>query len=287
MSKYKCKCGKTFDRGSSLASHQNWCEKSESKRPNISYEKIKCKKCGQLVAEPQIERHVDSKKCKRNRGELENHNNIEDWKIKEGVYECPICEERFGKYGIGAHYYRKHVIDPSDYRDYGDPWNKGLTEEDDERVKKYSETLRKKYENNELEHWCEGLTKENSDKVSDIADKISKTVNKKIENNNWHYSFSKVRTYNYKGVNLHGSWELKFAKYLDKNGICWERPDEKFVYQFEGEERHYIPDFYIPERNKYIEIKGYKTEKDEAKWEYFPCDLEILREEDLEELNII
>ena len=37
-------------------------------------------------------------------------------------------------------------------------------------------------------------------------------------------------------------------------------------------QRYYTPDFYLPDEDIYIEIKGYKTIKDEAKWSQFPID---------------
>lgn len=119
--------------------------------------------------------------------------------------------------------------------------------------------------------------------------KISKTVNKRVQQGTWHYSFSKVRSHKYKSkyageVNLMGSWEYLFAQYLDKNNIPWRRPKEKFYYEFDGLKSgkgYYVPDFYLIEEDLYIEIKGYETDKDRAKWKWFPLQLKILKEQDL------
>jgi hypothetical protein len=59
-------------------------------------------------------------------------------------------------------------------------------------------------------------------------------------------------------------WELKYAQYLDEIGVVWERNTASFPYEFEGKMRNYTPDFYLPMTDEYVEIKGYKTEKDEA-----------------------
>ena len=95
--------------------------------------------------------------------------------------------------------------------------------------------------------------------------------------------------HNYNGVDLHGSWELKYAKHLDSNNILWERCNTVFKYVFEGKERQYKPDFFLPDTNEYVEIKGYVTPKDQAKWEQFPKDitLKVLMKQDLKKLNII
>ena len=32
----------------------------------------------------------------------------EDWKVKNGLYKCPFCDEVKSKMGIGSHIWRKH-----------------------------------------------------------------------------------------------------------------------------------------------------------------------------------
>jgi hypothetical protein len=117
--------------------------------------------------------------------------------------------------------------------------------------------------------------------------KLSQIVMKKIEEGTWHLSFSKSRTHDYKGVKFHGLWEVKFAMNLDDKNVEWRRPTEKFQYTFEGKTRNYTPDFWIPELDSYVEIKGYTTPKDEAKWSQFPLKLIILKGEDLIQLGIL
>jgi hypothetical protein len=57
---------------------------------------------------------------------------------------------------------------------------------------------------------------------------------------------------------LRSSWEYVFAKWLDKNNICW-KIEEKF-YKLSDKE-YYRPDFFIYDENgrlsKIIEVKGY------------------------------
>ena len=42
--------------------------------------------------------------------------------------------------------------------------------------------------------------------------------------------------------------------------------DEELLYFWEKRERRYYPDFYLPEYDKYIEVKGYERERDLKKW---------------------
>jgi hypothetical protein len=118
---------------------------------------------------------------------------------------------------------------------------------------------------------------------------VSKTVNQKVKDGSWHTSLAKNLHYNYNGIDLHGSWEFLYAKWLDENQIKWRRPKESFPYNFENKERKYTPDFYLIDSNEYIEIKGFKTLKDEAKWSQFPKNLKfkILFEIDLKNLKIL
>jgi len=80
---------------------------------------------------------------------------------------------------------------------------------------------------------------------------------------------------------LDSSYELAYAKRLDENNIKWERNTERFSYTYNGEKKKYIPDFYLVDENKYIEIKGFEIEKDRAKWSDFPHELEVLKKKDL------
>ena len=78
------------------------------------------------------------------------------------------------------------------------------------------------------------------------------------------------------GVKLKGSWEVKVASWLDMQGIIWESEVNPQAYYYIDKWRLYFPDFYLPELGIYIEVKGYKTDRDEAKWFYFSGDLYII-----------
>lgn len=84
-----------------------------------------------------------------------------------------------------------------------------------------------------------------------------------------------------------GTWEYKYAVYLDTLGIQWRRNTKRFEYWYEGKLRKYIPDFYIVDSDGYIEIKGYTTEKDLAKWSQFPHTLTVLGKIELKQLKLL
>lgn len=122
---------------------------------------------------------------------------------------------------------------------------------------------------------------------SNISRKVSETVKQKVINGEWHTSLAKRMHYKYKGVSLHGKWELKYAMWLDDENIPWVRNKDQFDYVFKGVQRKYTPDFYLPDTDEYVEIKGYKTDKDEAKWTQFSKKLTVITGKDLKRLGIL
>lgn len=49
--------------------------------------------------------------------------------------------------------------------------------------------------------------------------------------------------------------------------------------------RTYFPDFYLPNLDLYIEVKGYERERDLAKWSQFPEKLIVLKKQEIEEIK--
>ena len=61
---------------------------------------------------------------------------------------------------------------------------------------------------------------------------------------------------------MDSTWEVACAKRLDELGIKWMRtPSIKLKYITRSRRiRNYIPDFYLPDYDIYIEVKGYWTD---------------------------
>lgn len=70
----------------------------------------------------------------------------------------------------------------------------------------------------------------------------------------------------YKGVILDSSWEVLVAKYLDEHNIAWIKPINGFEYIWKNKIHIYYPDFYLCDYDMYIEVKGYKRDRDVEKW---------------------
>ena len=85
-------------------------------------------------------------------------------------------------------------------------------------------------------------------------------------------------------IKFQGHWELEFYEWCLRHNISVERCIKRFRYEYNGT-RSYNPDFYIPSRDLYVEVKGYMTPKDEAKWRDFPLSLRIIRESDIKAIR--
>lgn len=70
------------------------------------------------------------------------------------------------------------------------------------------------------------------------------------------------------GMEVLGSWEELIVEKSMEENLEISKPTIGYSYIFEESTRTYYPDFYIPSLDLYIEVKGYKTEKDEAKWDH-------------------
>ena len=70
---------------------------------------------------------------------------------------------------------------------------------------------------------------------------------------------------------LDSSYEFIMAKYLDEKKFKWIKNHKKFPYiKVDGKSANYVPDFYIEDLDLWVETKGYMTENDKRKIQYFP-----------------
>ena len=126
----------------------------------------------------------------------------------------------------------------------------------------------------------------------DTKEKFRESHRKSIEaryENGWMPKAGRCKKYKYYSpiagqVSLDGTWELNVAQEMDQLNMNWTRNQKRFSYFFEGKSRHYTPDFYLPDLDLYLEVKGYETAKDRSKWEQFLKPLKVL---ELQEMNFL
>lgn len=104
-----------------------------------------------------------------------------------------------------------------------------------------------------------------------------------VEKNPESYTSSnrgRTKQIEYNGIKFQGQWELDFYKWCNNNNVRCERSKNWFPYEWNGS-RKYNPDFYLPDLNRYVEVKGYETERDRRKWLQFPEDLVIIKAKEI------
>lgn len=130
------------------------------------FRKKECDKCHREITVINFSKHYNACNGKQNIS-------VETYKTSSG-YKCPECNKIFKKLGIKNHIWREHTSDGLKYKlnfkNYNCfAWNKGLSKETNESVKKQGETLSTRYETGELISTWKGKkhTNESKKKLSD------------------------------------------------------------------------------------------------------------------------
>ena len=127
-------------------------------------------------------------------------------------------------------------------------WNKGLTKETSESVRKYSEKLKTI------------LPKPKTDSGRKKLSVLAK------ERGLGGYRPHPNKGAIYNGVWFDSSWEILVAKSLDEHGVQWERPKTGYVWN--NNNNKYYPDFFLPDFNVFLDPKNdYLRKKDQFKIE--------------------
>jgi hypothetical protein len=206
------------------------------------------------------------------------------------MHECPNCGKTYGSWqALSSH---KGFC--------GRPHRKSNLIEYNKKVK--SGEIQKKFSNQYTKAKEIGLPKpeiseETRNKMGwnkgiplskDHRDKIRNGMRKAVLENPDSYSKSnvsgRVKLYEYKGTKLKGKWELDTAKWFDKKDIKWTNDIDPFEYFWNGGTHHYFPDFYLEDYNLYVEVKGFPTERDYAKWSVVD-NLLIIEKEDIQKIR--
>lgn len=139
-----------------------------------------------------------------------------------------------------------------------------------------AETKKKISEKSKLQVWTEDRKKKHSEIMKQTVSNFPESYS----------SSNRGRTKQiiFDGIKFQGKWELVFYQYCINNDINIRRCNEWFEYDWNGI-RKYFPDFYLPDKNIYVEVKGYQTDRDLAKWSAFPHTLVVVRKEDIEAIE--
>ena len=240
-----------------------------------------CSKCGREISASNYKRHVDC--CNRI--------------IEEKTYICDICGKECNKHSLAYHKWVMHTEE-------GEKWRSTHSEKvkkaNPDLGKKVSASLREGYRSGRLKPTKK--TEEGRRKLAEAShrrgqtketkEKLSAIIQKRYAEG-WMPRAGRCKKIQYESpiaglISVDGSWELSVAKYLDEQKLQWVRNIKKFEYiDDEGRVRKYTPDFYIESWGAYLEIKGYETDLDRAKWRCFPEKLIVWKKKELEELGML
>ncbi len=191
------------------------------------------------------------------RGHEKNLDTLERQCKNAAMEQCTTCGKFYSKKGIGTHIWRSHG-DGKNFKStkVGEKiaWNKGLTKLTSVKVaeisKKVSTTLKKKY--------VEGALKPNSPSIENRK----KTSERQSSNN----SGGRCKWYDVSGIKVQGTWERDLALKMNDLEIKWNRPTSGlFPYTKENKQHNYTPDFFLPDYNIFLEIKGFWWGNDKHK----------------------
>lgn len=137
--------------------------------------------------------------------------------------------------------------------------------------------------------WNKGLKKETNEIIAQMAKTNSQRIQEKIKNGTFvpnrpskqfceelskrqslKNSGGKSKWFKLGDQSVQGTYELQFAKALIANKIEWEKVRTNcHIFQFEQNSKlkSYSPDFWLPELELYIEIKGFWWGNDKEKME--------------------
>lgn len=207
---------------------------------------LKCPKCGRYITCNNFSRHVKS--CSGRTKDTSKVDNLPVTLLPSGKYKCNICGKVYSRNGIYTHYWRSHgegkLHDPNKNL-RGVPnvrkgWNKYNHPEIIEQGKKVSRTLKSLYASGKIK-----TPKMTTEQLKALSLRMSE-----------HNPGGKSKWYTVNGVKVQGTWEKYFAEKLTLHNIEWSRGPRIAWISGDGKHHTYSPDFYIPSKNLFIEIKG-------------------------------
>lgn len=223
LNSFYCKCGKSFDKKTSLRSHARFCKEYEK---IVSVSKYK---------------NLDSYQCECEK-EFKNSQSL-----NSHFSHCSVHRENKGKLSSRNYFHSKEGK--------MNGWDKFTEEERNRFFKKAGNTIKEKINSGILiPHWIgKKHTKESKEKMSRSAS----------ENNNGFVNCKYFEVYcpfMGKNIKLQGTYEKSYAEYLNVNKINWIKDkDINLSYKLNEDDfiHKYHPDFYLPDSDEYVEIKGY------------------------------
>lgn len=165
--------------------------------------------------------------------------------------KCKICTREYSIKGIGTHIWRSHgngKMHVSPRKPGFKAWNKGLTKENDTRVKLNAESVSNTIKNKVLNGTY-------------VPNRMSLEARRNLSTSqSLHNRGGKSKWYKVNNQLVQGKWERDLAILMTELSIDWFKPktnNDIFNYKLNNKIKSYTPDFYLKEYGIFLEIKGY------------------------------
>lgn len=219
------------------------------------FKKIKCEKCTREITSHNFKKHFKS--CI---GVIKTNKN--EYIKLDNEFKCKFCDfHTKTMQSVTSHIWYNHteegkenIFKKKNYKELrlnykiatlknGNhrSWNKGLTKETDDRVRKNSIAV-------------SNVTKGRPGRLH--TDETKKKLSQIMSINN---KGGKCKWFEVAGQKVQGTWERDIALLFDRLKIKWQKlktNNHTFKYTMNGKIRSYTPDFFLPDLNLYLEIKG-------------------------------
>lgn len=206
------------------------------------------------------------------------------------MVSCKYCDREYEKpLSIFSH---ERFCKNNPNRQSGRVWTAADRENQSKIMKEVAKTCKKKI-------WTEEERKIQSEKSKLINLNYWTPENRKLQSERMKLLVSKspdsysinnvsgrVKMIEYNGSTFKGNWERDVAIYLDKHNINWTNKTNPIKYFWEENNSYhsYFPDFYLPDLDLYIEVKGYERERDRCKWKVLD-NLLVLKKIDIKQIQ--
>lgn len=212
----------------------------------MSYKRFttSCLQCKREIMRNNFAKHIDSKSCKKE-------------KTQKAIDQvCKYCLSSFSR--LSSHE-RCCKLNPERIKRKGTNQFTKAKELGKEYI--VSDSTRQKIRNSNIGR------KHTEETKKQISNSMKLVVKENPESYSGGYNRGRVKSLLCSnGFNVLGEWERSFVEYCVEHNIKIEQPNVGFSYQWNGN-RTYFPDFYLPETDQWVEIKGLQTERDLAKWD--------------------
>jgi hypothetical protein len=199
-----------------------------------------------------------------------------NWMCDTSANKCPENKRKNSLRTKEAYTSGKRIDQKTQYKNLPEEtkkrmtWSKGLTKDTDERVLKASIVLSQSMKG-----------KPGRPHTEETKRKLSEKRIVFLENNSKHCEWFSIG-----GIRVQGSLEKKLAEFFVEKKIEFDR--KKVFYQ---KHRRYTPDFYLPEYDFYVEVKGFLYEKDKEKLRNVllenNIDIRIVFKQDIDKISTI